>query len=128
MSSSLPRKSYARIPVNIKLPNLIEIQLDSFERLKRDGLGDLFHEVSPIESYNKGMKLYFPSRGPESKQWGLKYWFDEPKHTIEECASLLIDSFSTLRSFSSESLGFMDFFRFVSSAKELFWLFRSPIF
>ncbi len=85
MSSSLPRKSYARIPVNIKLPNLIEIQLDSFERLKREGLGDLFHEVSPIESYNKGMKLYFPSRGPESKQWGLKYWFGEPKHNIEEC-------------------------------------------
>ena len=85
MSSSLPRKSYARIPVNIKLPNLIEVQLDSFERLKKDGLGDLFHEVSPIESYNKGMKLYFPSRGPESKQWGLKYWFDEPKHNIEEC-------------------------------------------
>jgi DNA-directed RNA polymerase subunit beta len=31
------------------------------------------------------MKLYFPSRGPESKQWGLKYWFGEPKHNIEEC-------------------------------------------
>jgi DNA-directed RNA polymerase subunit beta len=85
MSSSLPRKSYARIPINIKLPNLIEVQLDSFERLKREGLGDLFHEVSPIESYNKGMKLYFPSRGPEAKQWGLKYWFGDPKHTIEEC-------------------------------------------
>jgi len=38
MSSSLPRKSYARIPVNIKLPNLIEVQLDSFERLKREDL------------------------------------------------------------------------------------------
>ena len=85
MSSSLPRKSYARIPVNINLPNLIEVQLDSFERLKREGLGDLFHEVSPIESYNKGMKLFFPSRSSESKQWGLKYWFDSPKHTIEEC-------------------------------------------
>jgi DNA-directed RNA polymerase subunit beta len=85
MSSTLPRKSYARIPVNIKLPNLIEVQLDSFERLKREGLGDLFHEVSPIESYNKGMKLYFPSRSSESKQWGLKYWFGDPKHSIEEC-------------------------------------------
>ena len=85
MSSTLPRKTYARIPVNIKLPNLIEVQLDSFERLKREGLGDLFHEVSPIESYNKGMKLFFPGRGPEAKQWGLKYWFGDPKHTIEEC-------------------------------------------
>src|SRR5512147_1958044 len=83
--SSLPSKSYARIPINIKLPNLIEVQLDSFERLKKEGLGDLFHEVSPIESYNKGMKLYFPSRSPEAKQWGLKYWFGEPKHNIEEC-------------------------------------------
>ncbi|MGC1377436.1 MAG: DNA-directed RNA polymerase subunit beta, partial [Anaerolineales bacterium] len=85
MASALPRKNYARIPVELNLPNLIEVQLDSFERLKREGLGDLFHEVSPIESYNKGMKLYFPSRGPESQEWGLKYWFGEPKHSIEEC-------------------------------------------
>jgi DNA-directed RNA polymerase subunit beta len=85
MASSLPRKNYARIPVNLELPNLIDIQLDSFERLKREGLADLFHEISPIESYNKGMKLYFPSRGSESKEWELKYWFGEPKHSIEEC-------------------------------------------
>ena len=85
MASSLPRKNYARIPVQLGLPNLIEVQLDSFERLKKEGLGDLLHEVSPIESYNKGMKLYFPSRSPESKQWNLKYWFGDPKHTIEEC-------------------------------------------
>ncbi|MBI3170906.1 MAG: DNA-directed RNA polymerase subunit beta, partial [Chloroflexi bacterium] len=26
-----------------------------------------------------------PSRSPESQQWGLKYWFGDPKHTIEEC-------------------------------------------
>jgi DNA-directed RNA polymerase subunit beta len=31
------------------------------------------------------MKLYFPSRSPESEQWGLKYWFGEPKHSIDEC-------------------------------------------
>jgi DNA-directed RNA polymerase subunit beta len=85
MASSLPRRNFARIPVKLTLPDLIEVQLDSFERLKREGLADLFHEVSPIESYNKGMKLYFPSRSPESEQWGLKYWFDEPKHTIDEC-------------------------------------------
>ncbi len=85
MASSLPKKNYARIPVKLGLPNLIEVQLESFERLKKEGLGDLFHEISPIESYNKGMKLYFPGRGPEAKQFGLKYWFGKPKHTIEEC-------------------------------------------
>jgi DNA-directed RNA polymerase subunit beta len=86
MSDVLPTKSYARIDVKLSLPDLIEVQLRSFERLKSEGLADLFHEVSPIESYNKGMKLYFPSRTPESEQWGLTYWFEEPKNTVEECA------------------------------------------
>jgi len=85
MASALPTKSYARIPVFFNMPNLIEVQLDSFSRLKSEGLADLFHEISPIESYNKGMKLYFPGRSPESQQWGLKYWFEEPKHSMEEC-------------------------------------------
>lgn len=85
MTSSLSRKNYARIPVMLNLPNLIEVQIDSFRRLKAEGLGDLFHEISPIESYNKGMKLYFPSRSPEAEEWGLKYWFGQPKHSIEEC-------------------------------------------
>jgi DNA-directed RNA polymerase subunit beta len=85
MASDFPSKSYARIQVTLPLPDLIEVQLESFERLKKDGLGDLFHELSPIESYNKGMKLYFPSRTPESDQWGLTYWFGDPKHTLDEC-------------------------------------------
>ena len=85
MASVLPTKSYARIPVIFDLPDLIEVQIDSFLRLKADGLVDLFDEISPIESYNKGMKLFFPSRTPEAKQWGLKYWFGDPKHTIEDC-------------------------------------------
>jgi len=80
-----PTKNYARIPVALDLPNLIEVQLESFQRLKEEGLGELFHEISPIESYNKEMKLYFPSRTPEAEQWGLKYWFGEPKYSIEEC-------------------------------------------
>ncbi|HKJ28241.1 MAG TPA: hypothetical protein VJ965_11430, partial [Anaerolineales bacterium] len=81
----LPIKSYSRINVNLPLPNLIEVQLDSFERLKKDGLMDLFHEISPIESYNGGMRLYFPSNSPEAEQWGLTYWFDEAKYSSEEC-------------------------------------------
>jgi DNA-directed RNA polymerase subunit beta len=85
MASKLPRKTYARIDVKLDLPELIEVQLDSFLRLKKEGLGDLFDEISPIESYNKGMKLHFPSRNPEMKDWKLTYWFGDPKHTMEEC-------------------------------------------
>jgi DNA-directed RNA polymerase subunit beta len=83
--ASLPKKSYARIPVTLPLPDLIEVQLNSFERLKSEGLADLFNEISPIESYNKGMKLYFPGNTPEAVEWGLTYWFGDPKHDVEEC-------------------------------------------
>ncbi|GAB4533194.1 MAG: DNA-directed RNA polymerase subunit beta [Anaerolineales bacterium] len=83
--ANLPTKNYARIPVHMGMPELIEVQLRSFERLKSEGLADLFNEISPIESYNKNMRLYFPSRTPESQEWGLTYWFEEPKNTVEEC-------------------------------------------
>lgn len=85
MASVLPSKTYARINVIQPLPELIEVQLDSFQRLKDEGLADLFNEISPIESYNKGMKLFFPGNAPEAKQWQLRYWFGEPKHSIDEC-------------------------------------------
>src|SRR4030066_1602874 len=85
MASKLPSKAYARINIDLKLPDLIEVQLESFQRLKTEGLADLFHEISPIESYNKGMKLYFPSRTKESQDFKLTYWFEPPKHSLEEC-------------------------------------------
>ena len=85
MASQKPIKSYARIPSIMDLPDLIEVQIDSFQRLKTEGLKDLFEEISPIESYNKGMKLYFPSKDPSLKTWDLQYRFEAPKHTIEEC-------------------------------------------
>ncbi|HEX9675921.1 MAG TPA: DNA-directed RNA polymerase subunit beta [Anaerolineales bacterium] len=79
------RKSYSRIPDIFSLPTLIEVQLDSFEWLREEGLAELFDEISPIESYNGGMKLFFPGRTPESKDFELAYWFEDPKHDIEEC-------------------------------------------
>ncbi len=39
MPSVLPEKNYARIPVTLKLPDLIEVQLDSFVRLKKKDWG-----------------------------------------------------------------------------------------
>ena len=85
MASSLPKKSYARIPVTLDLPNLIEVQIESFKRLKAEGIESLFREISPIESYNQKMQLYFPSQSAEAKEWGLSYWFGEPKYSVPEC-------------------------------------------
>jgi len=46
----VPRKSYAKLPLILDVPNLIKIQLDSFQRFQEDGLKILLHEVSPIKT------------------------------------------------------------------------------
>ncbi|TET84382.1 MAG: DNA-directed RNA polymerase subunit beta, partial [Anaerolineales bacterium] len=79
------QKWYSRIPDTFPLPRLIEVQIDSFTWLQEKGLAELFDEISPIVSYNGRMKLYFPSSSPESKEFELRYWFEDPKHDIEEC-------------------------------------------
>ncbi len=85
MSQLPPSKSYARIDVRFGLPDLIEVQLESFERLKSERLADLFHEISPIESYSGDMRLYFPSQTPEAEEWKLSYWFEDSKYNVDEC-------------------------------------------
>ncbi len=46
----VPRKSYARLPLIVDVPNLIKVQLDSFQRFQEDGLKLLLQEVSPIKT------------------------------------------------------------------------------
>jgi DNA-directed RNA polymerase subunit beta len=69
----------------MELPTLIDVQLNSFAQFIDEGLAELFDEISPIESYNRDLKLYFPSKHPEVEGFDLKYWFGEPKYSVEEC-------------------------------------------
>ncbi len=85
MTTAHASKSYSRIPSATVMPDLIEVQLDSFKRLKDEGIAELLNEISPIESFNKGMKLYFPGKDSLSEEWGLKFSFGEPKHSVEDC-------------------------------------------
>lgn len=78
-------KTYARTTRPMELPSLIDIQLDSFERFAGESLAELFDEISPIESFNGNLKLYFPCSRPETDGFDLKYWFGEPKYSVEEC-------------------------------------------
>jgi len=75
-SSSAPaRKRYARIPEVLPIPNLIELQLDSFRWFVDQGLRELFDEISPIQDFTgKVMELHF-----------LDYRFGEPKYSELEC-------------------------------------------
>ncbi|WP_420641932.1 DNA-directed RNA polymerase subunit beta [Candidatus Leptofilum sp.] len=83
--SKLPTKNYARMTELLELPTLIDVQLDSFKQFVEDSLSELFDEISPIESFNGDLKLYFPSNRPEVEGFDLSYWFGEPKYSVEEC-------------------------------------------
>ena len=78
-------KNYARTPEVQALPSLIEVQLQSFKWFLEQGLAELFDEISPIESYNGNLKLYFPGNSAEAQEFGLRYWFEEPKYSEEVC-------------------------------------------
>ncbi|MFQ5874281.1 MAG: DNA-directed RNA polymerase subunit beta, partial [Dehalococcoidia bacterium] len=68
------RKSYARLPEVLQVPNLIRIQLDSYDWFKREGLKELFEEVSPIADFGGGrFELHF-----------LNFDFREPKYNETE--------------------------------------------
>ena len=85
MATKQATKNYQRIPAATPMPDLIEIQLDSFALFQKEGIGELLAEISPIESYTKGMKLYFPAKDAITEEWGLKFWFGESKFTVDEC-------------------------------------------
>ena len=80
-----PIRNYARMTDPLELPKLIDIQLNSFEQFKEESLSELFHEISPIISFNGDLKLYFPCNLPEAEGFDLNYWFGEPKYSVEEC-------------------------------------------
>ena len=74
---SLPdyRRSYAQIPEVLEVPNLIQVQLNSFKWLKEHGIKELFEEVSPISDFTGGRyELHFKD-----------YEFRTPKYTEDEC-------------------------------------------
>ncbi len=78
-------KNYARSHNSMPLPSLIQVQLDSFERFRREGLAELFDEISPIESFNGKLRLYLPGNSNEAKEFGLNFWFEEPAYSESLC-------------------------------------------
>jgi DNA-directed RNA polymerase subunit beta len=85
MQRRLDTKNYARTYDVQELPSLIEVQLSSFNWFRNEGLGELFSEISPIDSFNGNLRLYFPGPQPETDEFDLKYWFEEPKYNEALC-------------------------------------------
>src|SRR3972149_3943588 len=72
-----PRKSYARLPTILEVPNLIKVQLDSFQRFQEEGLKQLLEEISPIRDLT-GTRLELSFISYESRE-------PRPGHSEQDC-------------------------------------------
>ncbi len=69
------RMSYSRIKEVIDMPNLIEIQKNSYNQFLEEGLREVFRDVSPITDYTGNLILEFVDYSLNEK----------PKYSVEEC-------------------------------------------
>ena len=69
------RMSYAKIDEVLDMPNLIEVQKDSYQWFLDEGLKEVFHDISPITDYTGNLVLEFIDYKLE----------DKVKYDVEEC-------------------------------------------
>src|SRR5262252_1464721 len=73
LADGAARHSFARITEVAPIPNLIKVQRDSFEWFLREGLRELFAEISPIQDFTtRNMDLELAVAGPDGS---CGYWF-----------------------------------------------------
>ena len=70
-----------RAPLVAEIPNLIEIQLNSYAWFQSEGLRELFRNFSPIEDFTGNLALSFCD--PQDDE--PKYYLGEPKYDLQEC-------------------------------------------
>ncbi len=68
------RRSFAKIPDVMDVPNLIAIQTESFEWFKTEGIKQAFADIAPIENNAKTLRIEFG-----------EHHFGEPKYGVDEC-------------------------------------------
>ncbi|SHH76511.1 DNA-directed RNA polymerase subunit beta [Caloranaerobacter azorensis DSM 13643] len=69
------RMSYSKINEVLELPDLIEVQKKSYEWFLKEGLKEVFEDISPIEDYTGNLILEFVDYNISG----------EPKYDVEEC-------------------------------------------
>ena len=73
VKSRINRRNYSRISGSLELPNLVEIQTNSYEWFKTEGIKEVFNDVYPISNFNETLTLEF-----------VDCRFDEPKYSVDE--------------------------------------------
>jgi DNA-directed RNA polymerase subunit beta len=90
------RVSFAKIPDVLDVPNLVEIQRESFKWFLREGIREVFEEISPIKDFTGNLELHFAvgrrrSRTAQEDERGdlpLEfdgYRFEQLKYSVDEC-------------------------------------------
>ena len=75
-SGSSMRMTYSRQKEVLQMPNLIEVQKDSYNWFLDEGLKEAFADISPIMDYSGQLSLEFID---------FRFCKDEAKYTIDEC-------------------------------------------
>jgi DNA-directed RNA polymerase subunit beta len=70
------RMSYSRQKEVLEMPNLIEVQKNSYQWFLEEGLGEAFRDISPITDYSGKLSLAFT---------GFQLCEEDAKYTIEQC-------------------------------------------
>ena len=70
------RMSYSKQREVLEMPNLIEVQTDSYKWFLEEGLNEVLRDISPIADYNGNLSLEFVS---------FELCRDDVKYSIEEC-------------------------------------------
>ncbi len=68
--------SFSRLKEVGQMPNLIEVQLDSYDWFLKEGLQEVFDDINPIQDYTGNLNLEFV---------GYKLDLDSIKYSVEEC-------------------------------------------
>lgn len=68
------RYSYAKIKEVMEMPHLLDIQRNSYDWFKKEGLQEIFQDISPISDFTGNLELFFES-----------FTFGESKYTLDEC-------------------------------------------
>ena len=73
LGNKAERRDYSKGSSRLELPNLVEIQTDSFEWFLKEGIKEAFEEIFPITNNSENVSLNFKG-----------YTFNEPKFSVNE--------------------------------------------
>ena len=80
------RRDYSKVSGKLELPNLVEIQTDSFKWFMEEGIKEVFEDIYPISNYSGNIRLKY-----------IDYEFGKPKYDVAESKYRVVNYAAPLR-------------------------------